>query len=161
MPAPDRDRWSEWRELAKARTEAAREDLKEWWEVCYAEPVLFWQTPAVRYTTYGLGAILLLLLLRGTFRMLEPAGGGVPQARAVTANFDVICSNPGCGRHFVIERKFRFRKFPVTCPFCSLETGHRALRCRSQTCRGKLARTVQGDDGWHCARCNQRIAPDR
>jgi hypothetical protein len=157
MPAPNRDRWTEWRQIARERIEVARHGLREWADACREEPVLIWQTPAVRYTVYSIGALVIILILRGAVGLLEPKGVS-HQPRAATANFDVICDNAECQHTFAIQRKFKFRKFPVTCPHCNERTGQRALRCPSESCRGRLARTIKKDDGWYCAECQELIA---
>ena len=153
MPAPERNRWMEWWEITRSRKEAARIGLREWWEAVKAEPELVWQTPAVRYTTFLIGALIAVIAVRTAIDMLQPVDPALMTPLAKTANFDVICSNARCGRHFIIERKFKFRKFPVSCPYCELKTGQRALRCTSKTCRSKLVLTVRVDGQVHCADC--------
>jgi len=157
MPAPRRDRWVEWREVAKQRAEAWREGLREWWQAVRAKPELFWQTVAVRYSTNALGGLTILLIGRGAIQMVKPGGQVEASPIARTAHFDVICSNPQCGRHFVVERKFKFHRYPVACPHCRQETGQRAVRCTSKSCRGKLAMTIEADDSRRCATCGELV----
>jgi len=159
MPAPEKNRWVEFWAIAKERKEVAKVNVAEWWTACKEEPSLIWQTPSVRYLTYLLAAILLALFLRGFIDFIQPVPRGQITPRATTAYFDVICSNPACGRHFVIERKFRFDDFPVACPHCQQQTGLRAIRCTSEQCRGRLVKTIEVDGQLKCLTCGQPIAP--
>lgn len=161
MPAPRRDRWVEWQNVARERAEAAREVLREWWVAVRAEPELFWQTVAVRYTTYAVGGLVVFWFARGAIDMVQPAGAIEASPLARTAHFDVICSNPRCGRHYIIERRFKFKRFPVACPHCQQNTGQRALRCTSKACRGKLAATIEVNGGLHCAVCSEPVGRRR
>ncbi len=154
MPAPERNQWIEAWEATKERSVALREQIRDWWEAVKREPALFWQTAPVRYTTYAIGAIVCIVALRTVIGALQPAGGPTFQPRAKTALFDALCYNPECRKHFVIDRKFKFRDFPVACPFCKQETGQRALRCASDTCRGKLVMTIEEDRKIYCAECD-------
>ena len=133
----------------------------EWWAAVRAEPELFWQTVAVRYATYAVGGLVVLAVARGAIDLAEPGGAIDPSPVARTAHFDVICSNPKCGRYYVIERKFSFRRFPVACSRCQQNTGQRALRCTSKACRGKLAMTIAVDGGLHCAACSESLGQPR
>lgn len=154
MPAPERNQWLEAWEATRERADAAREQIRQWWEDVRQEPSLFWQTVAIRYIAYALVGLAGVATLRTVVGALQPPDAGVFQPRATTANFDVICYNPDCGKHFVIKRKFRFHKFPVTCPFCKQKTGQHALRCSSDTCRGKLVITVEEEDTIYCTECD-------
>lgn len=157
MPAPERNRWTEWLEITRERKDVARLALREWWVAVKAEPELFWQTPAVRYAAYGLGALMVIFAMRTAIEMLQPVDPKLMTPRAKTANFDVICSNPQCRQHFLIERKFKFRRFPVTCRYCDQETGRQALRCTSEACRGKLVMTARVDSKHQCTACGATI----
>ncbi|MCB9865320.1 MAG: hypothetical protein H6816_01580 [Phycisphaerales bacterium] len=110
----------------KAWLPTVRLRVVEWAEACREEPALIWQTNAVRYTTYACGGLLAIWLLVGIVDRFGPEKVAAP---ARTADFHVVCTNPDCGHHFVINRKFGFHKFPVTCPECKKETGERAVRC--------------------------------
>jgi hypothetical protein len=157
MPAPERNRWTEWLEIAKERRESLRYQFNEWVTACREEPVLIWETPLVRYGTYATAGVIAILCLRFATGLLVPAGAGAVAKRAETASFHVVCSNSACGKHFVIERAFSFDRFPVTCPFCQQETGQRALRCRSKICLGKMVTVVKRDGRYHCTECGQPI----
>lgn len=154
MPAPERNQWLEAWAAAKEWSATIRVNLRLWWEAVKAEPALFWQTALVRYAAYTLGALVCVVTLRTAVAALQPPDTGKFQPRADTALFDAICYNPDCGKHFVIERKFRFHNFPVVCPFCKQKTGQRALRCASKTCRGKLVMTVEEKGVIYCAECD-------
>ncbi len=156
MPAPERNRWLEWLEIGKARRESASINLREWWTAAKEEPELVWQTPAVRYTTYITGGLLMVLALRTAVDMFQPVNPAMMTPPAKTAYFDVICSNAACGRHFVIERKFSFHRFPVTCPFCKQPTGQRALRCPSATCHGRMTIVTEVQGQPTCQVCGIR-----
>jgi hypothetical protein len=155
MPAPGRDKWSELREGAKLKSESAQIALKEWSEAVRAEPSLLWQTLTIRYTVYAVGALTLILTLRCAVNAVQPPLPKGATPRATTAHFDVICSDEACQKHFIIERAFAFDDFPVPCPACGKDSGYQALRCVSQTCRGRLTQTYTRDDGLrYCVRCN-------
>ncbi len=153
MPAPQRNQWIEAWEAAKERQAAARDALEQWWQAVKEEPALFWQTSAVRYSAYGLAALVVVLFVRAGIGLLQPGNSATVQPRATTANFDVLCSNPSCGAHFLIERKFRFRKFPVRCGHCNQMTGQRALRCSSATCAGRLVMSIEENREFRCVSC--------
>ncbi len=154
MPAPNRNQWVEMWAAAKERRESATEELRQWYDAAKAEPTLIWQTPLVRYAVYGLGAFVVIMVVRTGIVMLQPADSARFQPRATTAHFDVICSNESCGRHFKIERRFKFREFPVDCPYCKMPNGELALRCGSDTCRGRLVITVEEKKAIYCAHCD-------
>ncbi len=160
MPAPNRNQWVDLLEAAKERKENAREQFRDWVGAVREEPSLIWQTPIVRYGVYSIGGLMLLLFVNAGINAMAPAGGKRVEPRATTALFDVVCYNSSCGRHFVIERKFRFRRFPVTCPYCKEDTGHRAARCNSQQCHGKLVVTAVEDDTIYCSECGARLGDE-
>ncbi len=136
MPVDKESRLALWIGAVREWAPTVRPRLVEWWEVIRENPVLIWQTPAVRYSVYGLGLIVAVLVLQwGASLLLPPQMVGSEPAR--TAQFHVLCSNPSCGHHFVIERKFKFKDFPVQCPKCHQQTGHRAVRVNTGPDRGK------------------------
>ncbi|MEE9295882.1 MAG: hypothetical protein V3W34_13100 [Phycisphaerae bacterium] len=157
MPAPQRNQWAEMWEAARERTSTASHQLRQWGVAVREEPVLIWQTPAVRYGLYALGGLVLFLVLKTAMGMLQLPTPEHFQPRAKTAHFQVLCSNPACGKYFVIERRFKFRKFPVTCPYCREPSGHRALRCTSKTCRGGMVIAVEEDGRLYCSKCGEPI----
>jgi len=157
MPAPERNRWAEWVQIGKERKEAARVSFNEWVEQVKLEPTLIWQTPAVRYTTYAIGSIVAVLIVRTAIDMIQPVPASMITPRARTADFNVICSNPQCRKNFTIQRKFNFHDFPVKCPFCKQMTGQHAMRCRSETCHGKLVITKTSEGVTRCTECDAPI----
>ena len=157
MPAPERNRWAEWWGIAKERSESARVGFNEWCQACREEPSLIWATPAVRYTTYVIAGLIAALVIRAVVEMIQPVPTSEMTPRARTAHFDVICTNPECGRHFVIDRKFGYDSFPVTCPYCKQKTGYHALRCNSERCRGRLVPTIEVDGEFRCPICGEPI----
>ena len=161
MPPPERNRWTEWKEIILQRREAIRLSIADWWVQCREEPALVWQTPLVRYITYFSIGLVALLAVRSAAHLLEPPNAKQMSPRARTANFDVICTNPECGRHFVIKRQFSFDAFPVKCPFCKKPTGHLALRCHSPSCRGTLQPSHLENGVPVCDSCDQPLrTPD-
>ncbi len=136
MPVEKESRIARWIAALREWAPTIRPRLEEWWEIIRQNPMLIWQAPAVRYSAYGLGLIVALLVLRwGTSSLLPPQMVGGEPAR--TAQFHVLCSDPACGHHFVIERKFKFKDFPVQCPKCRQKTGYRAIQVHSGPDRGK------------------------
>lgn len=127
--------------------------FNEWVEACREEPALVWQTPVVRYATYTLGGIVLAFTLLGVVDLFAP-GGPEPVPRARTADFHVVCSDPACGYHFVISRKFRFDSFPVQCPKCKQLTGQQARRCNSELCGGRWVAPQIVDGYFRCPHCH-------
>ncbi len=154
---PSRDKWAEWRELSKQYKEGVRIQFNDWVYACRDDPALIWQTPMVRYITYGVGGIVAILLLRFAMGLFVPAGAGQIAPRAETAHFDVICTDSACGKYFKIERRFRFDDFPVKCLFCKQETGQLATRCTSQRCGGRMTPTIENDGATTCRVCGEPI----
>ncbi len=154
MPAPNRNQWLELWQATKEHTEAAREQFRVWRAAAKEEPQLIWETPAVRYGVYGVCGLVAVMMLRTGIGLLQPVDSGRFQPRATTAHFDVMCSNVKCGRHFKIERRFKFSEFPVDCPYCKMPNGERALHCNSDHCGGKLVITVEEDGLVYCTECD-------
>lgn len=154
---PNRDKWAEWRSLAIQFREQTRVQFNDWVYACRDEPALIWQTPLVRFITYGVGGLVAILLLKFAMTLFLPGGDIEVAPRAKTAHFDVVCTDSNCGRHFKIERKFGFDDFPVRCYFCKHETGQLAARCNSDRCSGRLSPMKETDDGFVCRVCGQRI----
>ena len=160
MPAPHHNRWAETWEALKESASASRHGLRRWCDEARVEPTLIWQTPAVRYVAYALGGLVTFLALSSAIGMLQLPVPEHVQPRAKTAHFQVICSNPACGKYFLIERKFRFSKFPVSCAYCRELAGHRALRCSSDKCLGAMAIVVEEDGKTYCSQCGEEIGND-
>ena len=155
MAQEEPNRFVEWFHLLRGQIPVIRQHLKDWVEAVREEPVLIWQTVAVRYAAYGLGAVVLLwgaYQVAGTF---APPATATPQAK--TADFHVVCTNPDCRHHFVIHREFGYRKFPVECPKCHKRTGAQARRCNSATCRGRWVPLERKDDKLYCPVCGAQF----
>ena len=130
----------------------------EWWETIREEPGQLWASLAFRCVCLVAGGIVVLWISTAIVSWVArgPQSAHGPAAR--TANFDVLCSDADCAHRFVINRKFSFHKFPVTCIKCKQETGQRGRRCASNTCSGKLAIALESDLGPICNQCGQRFA---
>jgi hypothetical protein len=146
------NRLAEWLLLFRRQTPIVRERFAQWLAEVRQEPGLVWDTSAVRYTVYVLVGLILLAGARCGVRMITPPPPASAKAPALTADFHVLCSDGGCGVHFVINRKFEFSGFPVDCPRCKKTTGERAVKCYSPGCRGKW---VTVDDSSGRAKCSQ------
>ena len=108
-------------------------------------------------------SFVLALMIIGALIISAVANSFVPnvevQEQATTTDHRVICTNPDCGAMFVIDRPFRFDKYPVTCPKCSKKTGQPAIRCNSATCRGRwVVRRAQGER-YICPVCGADLGP--
>lgn len=136
----------------KAWLPTVRIRLAAWAEACREEPVLIWHTPAIRYSTYAVGALIGLWVVTSFVGMWAPKNV-IPPAR--TADFHIVCTNTACRHHFVINRKFGFDDFPVTCPKCKKETGERAVRCAGGPRDGEwVAATLDANDQLIGADCS-------
>lgn len=125
-----------WMEIIRQQAPVVRQHVRAWLTECRENPALIWETAAVRYAAYLLCGAILLVATSWLTAALSP----LPQdasKRAATADFHVLCTNSACGRHFVIQRKFGFDRFPVTCPGCGQKSGHRARACHSAACNGR------------------------
>jgi hypothetical protein len=136
---------------------ATKVKLREWYDTCRQEPILFWHTPAIRYTTYGIAGILGVLIVSSIANSLVP--NVEVKAQATTTDHRVICTNSDCGKMFVIDRPFHFDDFPVTCPTCTKQTGQPAHRCNSKTCKGRwVVRRAEGER-YVCPQCGADLGP--
>lgn len=120
-------------------------------------PGLVWRLPEVRWSIIVVGVLLIVTLLRFGFGLLSLVPEGEIQSRATTGDFQVVCTNEPCKKRFVINRKFKFDDFPVACPICKQESGSRALRCHSKTCRGQLVPTEIRSGDYACRQCGNVI----
>ncbi len=160
MPVPQRSRLVEWFVLVKDEwLPSQRARLVAWGEAVREEPYLICQTPAIRYGVYGLGSLLAVWVLVWTVSLLEPAPVKNARPRATTAAYDVVCTDPTCGHHFMINRKFGFKKFPVECSKCRQRTGQRARRCSSPACSGGFVAPTEVEDQLRCPECDAVLGP--
>lgn len=153
MAQEERNRLVEWLHLLRSQLPILRRQAAEWAGEVREEPRLLWETPAVRYVVYvSVGLVLLLVVSRipGMFGPPLP-----PNAKAVanTADYHVICTNEDCRHHFVINRKFGFRGFPVECPQCKRRTGEQAIRCAC----GRWVVPQTRDGASYCPECKARL----
>ncbi|MCP4249103.1 MAG: hypothetical protein GY778_18830 [bacterium] len=153
MPPPRQSRLIAWYLLLKDEWIPAQwRGLSAWGQAAREEPRLIWETPQVRYAVYGIGVLIGVGVLVWLASALGPPQKDV-QPRAKTADFHVICLDDDCGHHFLINRKFGFDRFPVTCPRCEGQTGHRAQRCHSRACAGRYVAPIESDGEFICASC--------
>jgi len=155
MAQEDHNRLAEWVVLLREQVPVVRRRLAAWAEACREEPRLIWQTSAVRYATYCLAGLIVLWSVLGVADIIAPAPLASAKPEAITADFHVVCSNPVCGHHFVVRRKFGFKGFPVQCPKCEQKTGEQARRCSSGTCQGRWVVPLRTDRGLVCPRCGE------
>lgn len=147
------NRLAEWLMLLRQNAPVAREQLKEWVGAVRQEPRLLWEMPGVRYFVYGAGGLIatwLVVLFVGLLTPPPPPGAREP---AIVADFHVVCANPGCGYHFVIQRPFGFSGFPVVCDRCKTETGMPGRRCYSENCQGRWVAPLKVDAKQKCPVC--------
>jgi len=151
------NRFSEWLLLFRERVPILRERFDLWVDEARAEPRLIWATPAVRYATYALAAILISWAAAGVANSVIPPPPPDARAQATTGDFHVVCARESCGYHFVIHRHLGFRKFPVACPRCAQETGVQARKCTSPSCRGRWVAPMEVGDSLRCPRCGEPV----
>lgn len=143
--------------LARKQWPVARQHFERWLEAVREEPRLIWETVAIRYSVYGLGAILLATVVVKGVGMITPPPPASAKAAASTADFHVVCAQPQCGHHFVIHRKFGFRGFPVECPKCKQKTGAQARKCPSPACQGQWVAPSKQGNVVTCPHCGARF----
>ena len=151
-------RLAEWLMLVRKQMPVVREHFAAWVEAVREEPRLAWETSAVRYAVYALAGVVLVWLATSMTGWLAPPPPPSARPTATTADFHVVCSDPNCGYHFVIHRKFGFRDFPVECPQCKRGTGVSARRCNSPSCNGRWAAPSQAEKGLQCPHCGAKLA---
>lgn len=157
MAQEDPNRFAEWILLFRKNWPVAREHFNEWVEAVREEPILLWETNAIRYALYGLGLILVVWVgVLGVNLITPPLPDGA-KPLAVTADFHVVCHDLECNHHFVINRAMKFKKFPVDCPQCQRKTGEKAWRCSSPTCNGRWVAPYKQDEGLYCPECGKEF----
>lgn len=147
------NRLVEWLLHARRSAPVVRQHLEDWVEACKQEPRLIWETAAVRYATYLVSGLILVKIASTTVAALAPPPPALARPAATKADFHVLCTEAGCGTHFVIHRRFGFRDFPVACPTCGKAKGYWARPCASATCRGTWVVPVEDRVGRRCPRC--------
>ena len=157
MTQDNPNRLAEWLLILRARMPVARAHLAGWVAEVRAQPILLWETPAIRYTTYGLGVIVFAYLLSFLAGSISPPLPKDSRPQATQADFHVVCANESCGHHWVLRRKFGFDDFPVKCPRCEQGTGVMALKCNSDRCRGRWVAPKWVYETPYCSICGQPI----
>ncbi len=147
------NRLAEWVVLFRAQMPVVRRHFEAWLEACREEPRLIWETTVVRYTVYGLGGLIGVWIVLSLAHAIAPAPPATAVAEVRTADFHVICSNPDCGYHFVVKRRLGFKRFPVQCARCDRLSGQRAVRCSSDTCRGRWVIPIRSEGRRECPYC--------
>ena len=151
------NRFVEWYLLIRRQGPIARRYLNAWLDAVREEPTLIWQTPAVRYTAYGISGLVSIYLFLSIPSCFSSTSTSQIKPQATTADFHVVCSDRECRHHFVINRDFGYRKFPVRCPKCEQPTGAQARLCVSKTCRRRWVAPEQYDDRLYCPRCEEPL----
>lgn len=147
------NRLVEWLMLARTQTPVLHERLAIWWTAVREEPRLAWETTAVRYVVYVIGAVVLWRTVAWGIWFISPPPPPDAKPQATTADFHVLCTEPRCGTHFVIHRAFGFDDFPVECPQCKQRTGQAARLCNSPTCDGRWVVPFLRDGTKTCPYC--------
>ncbi len=152
--AQEKPNWlAEWLLIARGQLPVVRRRLEEWLATVRDQPTLIWDTVAVRCAVYGLGAVVVLWGAQTAITMLTPPATALAGPEATTADFHVVCSDVECGHHFVVHRKFGFRKFPLECTGCRQKTGTQARRCNSTRCNGRWVAPSKTEESLSCPRC--------
>lgn len=159
MAQEQRNRFVEWLLLVREQAPALRERLASWVAAVREEPWVFWDTTAVRYATYGVGGLILVIIVSRLPSMIAPPPPPDARAAATSADYHVICTNPDCGLHFVVREKFGFHGFPLRCPRCKERTGERALRCNSKACKGRWVVPQEIEGRARCPYCGNDLGP--
>jgi len=157
MAQENPNRLSEWLEVAKAQAPVLRRNLAEFAGAVRENPGLLWGSRTVRYSTYGLGGLMLVWIVGGAVSLLTPAPPASAKPIATSADFHVVCGQADCGHHFVIHRDFGFRKFPVPCPKCHRETAMPARRCTSPKCGGRWVAPRMDEGMASCPVCGRKF----
>ncbi len=155
------NRLSEWLLTARTQAPIVRQHLRDWVGACREEPRLIWETAAVRYSTYGIGGLVIVQIVLSVVGMIAPPPPASAKPAAVSADYHVVCTQPECGEHFIVHRRFGFSGFPVECPVCKQPRGMPARRCHSEPCRGRWVAPVKTPDGWRCPQCSGPMEPVR
>lgn len=147
----------EWYLAAKAWVPTVPKHLKAWLETVRAEPSLIWKTAAVRYTTYTVAGLMLFFVVSSLPTWIVGPPPVDAQPPADTADFHVVCTNPACAAHFVVRRDKDFDSFPVQCLVCQQKSAAQAIRCMSDTCRGRWVAPSPSGDSKVCPRCGRPL----
>ncbi len=147
------NRLAEWYQALREQLPVVRKAFTDWRDQVREEPELIWQTPAVRYVVYGLGAMMTVWGVTFAIALITPPPPKGAREQATTADFHVVCTDAMCHHHFVMRREFGFDDFPVQCPKCQKQSGQSARPCNSKTCGGKWVAPIVTDSKKVCPVC--------
>lgn len=153
MAQEHRSRLAEWVMLLRKNVPLWREHVADWAAEVREEPRLLWEASPIRYATYGVGTILAVWLVTLVVGFLTPPPPAGAKAAATTADYHIICSDPACAYHFIVQREFGFHDFPIECSKCNKRTGVSARRCNSPTCQGRWVAPIEVDGATKCPIC--------
>ena len=139
--------------LVRKNAPILREQARDWISEVREEPRLLWEASAIRYLTYGIGAILSIWLVISVVETLTPPPPAGARPESTIADYHVVCSDPACGYHFVVQREFGYRGFPIQCAKCAKQAGVSARRCNSSTCLGRWVAPVEVHGASRCPDC--------
>jgi hypothetical protein len=140
MPVGKESKIAMWIHALREYAPTLRVRAAESWGAIRENPAAIWYSPATRYAAIAIGGVIAILIIRvvvGALTPPLPEGAGKPSDTAV---FYVICNNETCEKHnrpMAIQRKTKFKRFPVTCPHCNQKTCYRALRETSGPNKGQ------------------------
>ncbi len=154
MAQENPNRLAEWVVLVRRQWPVLKQHLADWLGACRENPTLIWATPSVRYGTWLVGGLIAVWFVVWLSGSLVPPPPAAAKPEATTADYHVICTDPDCSHHFVINRSFGFTSFPVDCPKCKREIGERAIRCNSESCQGRWVAPIETDTGSECPYCD-------
>ena len=141
--------------LLRKQGSVLRQHVVEWLAAIQENPRLLWEAAGIRYFTYLVGGVMLAWGASVIAHSLAPPLPPGAKQLATTADFHVLCSRPECGEHFIINRSFGFRSFPVPCAKCQQTTGNLARQCNSEKCHGRWVRPTPDETGSTCPMCAQ------
>lgn len=151
------NRLVEWYLAIRAWLPVARRGVESWVAQVRAEPVLLWESQAVRCTLLGLGGLVVVWLVMTGVNLVALPPPADAQAPSDRAYFHVICSDSACRHHFTIYEKKSFDGFPVKCPRCGKLDGEQARQCFSKSCAGRWTVSQLRDKQPVCGSCGQPL----
>lgn len=160
MAQEEKNRLADWLLLLRDQLPELRQRLRAWLTSIYQEPrqlLELWNLSAIRYTTYFLVGLILLWGVSWTANAIAPPPPASALPKATSADYHVVCSQETCRHHYVIHRNFGFDQFPVACTQCKKQTGRRAVRCFSNTCRGSWVAPNVQDGVRSCSSCGKSL----
>lgn len=147
---------AEWMEIVREQSPTWKDAVRTWVAQVAENPAQIWQNTVIRYSVLAIGGIMLLLIIDTGLKAVTPPIPEGAKEQAVTADYHVICTQASCGSHFVINRRFGFNRFPVTCNKCEMESGAKAVKCPRSTCQ-KWVAPIKEDDQSFCPYCDYKF----